>query len=250
MKLQFWILSALLLLSCNPTSPDGSVASVADDLSVEELEKKGFEMFQESPEAAIQVFKQVAVSYERQGNLVKAGISNLNIANVYDEYLAATDSAIVYSGKALKIWEAQKDTLQMANLYKYIGLLKGRSGKLDAAKSDIQYAIGLYEKTGFRQGIAVSEINLAEVCFMDQNYTESKALFSKSKEFWKENGDLGRVFTDNILGIRVYHQIGDQDKVEELINENKGIRSETALDDFILGKFDELIDELEKEAGR
>jgi hypothetical protein len=56
----------------------------------------------------------------------------------------------------------------------------------------------MYPKVGFAQGVAVSEINLADVCFRDNDYTESEALFVKSKDFWKGNGDLSRVFTNLI----------------------------------------------------
>lgn len=250
MKLQLWILLAITVFSCNPKSPDGNTSSITDDISIEELEQKGFEVFQESPEEAIQIFKQVAINYEKQENLKKAGIINLNIANVYDEYLERKDSALIYSERALRIWKEQKDTLQMANLYKYTGLLKGGLGKIDEAQSDIHQAIRMYETKGFGQGVAVSEINLAEVYFMDENYTESEALFSKSKDFWKGNGDLSRVFTDNILGIRIHTKMGDMGKAGKLIKENEDIMTQTELDDFIKNRFQELINEIEKGANR
>ena len=241
MKLPIWTLLAVLILSCNPKSPGEDTTANAVEINVEEYEKKGFEIFQENPREAIQIFKQVAVKYEKDENLKKAGITNLNIANIYDERLEETDSAIIFSKKALTIWRTQNDTLQMANLYKYIGLLKGRLGETEEAKADIQQAIGMYEKAGFAQGVAVSEINLAEVHLNTQNYKESEALFIKSKAFWKGNGDLSRVFTNNILGIRIYTEMEAPEKAGELIKENQEIMDQVELDGFIIDQFNELI---------
>ena len=237
-------------MSCNPKSPNGNSPSIIDDVNVEELEKKGFEVFQESPEEALQIFKRVAIQYEKRQNRKKAGITNLNIANIYDEHLAKTDSALIFSDKALTLWKTQNDTLQMANLYKYIGLLKGRLGKMDEAISDVYQAINMYEKIGFEQGVAVSEINLAEVYYMDQKYAESEKFFTKSKDYWKGNGDLGRVFSNNILGIRICAKLGDLSKAEQLIKENEEIMNHTDLNDFIKNRFQELIDEIEEAVNR
>ena len=250
MKSQIWIILAIGIMSCNSKSPDRSSPVESDTLSVEKLEKKGFEVFRESPEEAIRIFKKVAIKHENHENFNKAGITNLNIANIYDEYLERMDSALVYSEKALEIWKTQNDTLQMANLYKYIGLVKGKLGGIDEAKSDIRQAIMMYQKAEFEQGVAVSEFNLAEVYFREKNYTESEALFVKSKNFWKGKGDLGRVFTNNILGIKIYNVVGDKDKVEKLIEENKVITNQTGLDEFIITKFNELVYEIKKETSR
>jgi tetratricopeptide (TPR) repeat protein len=227
MKSKIWTILAIGIMSCNPKSPHGNTTAETDYLSVEELEKKGFEIFQESPGEAIIFFKQAAVIHEKNEHVKKAGITNLNIANIFDEYLEKTDSALVYSEKALEIWKRHYDTLQMANLYKYIGLLKGKSGKIDEAKSDIQQAIMMYQKVGFGQGVAVSEFNLADVYFRDKNFTEAEALFVKSKDFWNGNGDLGRIFTNNILGIKIYNMVEDKAKAEKLIEENKAIMNQT-----------------------
>lgn len=180
----------------------------------------------------------------------KAGITHLNIANLYDERLGQTDSALVWSEKALNIWMDQHDTMQMANLYKYTGLLKGRSGKMVEAISDIHQAIRLYEEAGFAQGVAVSEINLSEVYLRIDNYTESEALFTRSTDFWNGNGDLSRVFTNNLLGIRLYTEMGKPKKAEELIHENEDILKQTELDDFIINRYHELLDEIAQKTSR
>lgn len=148
------------------------------------------------------------------------------------------------------MWKVKNDTLQMANLYKYIGLLKGRLGEFEEAKTDIQQAIRMYQSVGFEQGIAVSEFNLAEVYFLEGNYMESEALFSKSKEFWSGMRDMGRVFISNLLGIRICRATGDVGQASQLIEENREILNQTNLNEFIVNRFNELVEEIESEPNK
>jgi len=235
-----------LIIRCTSNTTEEQDSSIKNEINVDSLAKEGFKMFQEAPEEAVQIFKQVARTYEKQEDLKQAGITNLNIANVYDEYLAQLDSALVYTEKSLSLWAVQQDTLQMANLYKYLGLLKGRTGSLEEGKSDIDRAIRLYQSVGFNQGIAVSEINLAEVLLEAKQVTKSEALFVNSTSFWKERGDLSRVFTNNILGIQIYDEMGEQEKIEVLIAENEEIMSQRELNVLIKNRFLELLDTIQR----
>jgi hypothetical protein len=45
MKSKIWTILAIGIMSCNPKSPHGNTTAETDYLSVEELEKKGFEIF-------------------------------------------------------------------------------------------------------------------------------------------------------------------------------------------------------------
>lgn len=237
MKLFTRLIFILAIGSCSTRQSNDPVHTESDNLSVEELENAGFEIFRESPEVAINIFKQVAKRHGVHKNYKSAGIANLNIANIFDEYLNELDSALVYSDRALEIWKKQDDTLQMANLYKYIGLLQGRIGEFVKAKSNLQEAIMMYREVGFEKGVAVSEINLADVYFENGYLAESDSLFLKSTKFWKESGDLGRVFTNNILGIRIYNRIGAKNEVNKLIGENRIIMDQVDLDEFIKNRF-------------
>jgi hypothetical protein len=59
---------------------------------------------------------------------------------------------------------------------------------------------------------------------------------------------LGRIFTNNILGIKIYNMVEDKAKAEKLIEENKAIMNQTELDEFIINRFNELIIEIKEEA--
>jgi len=231
----------MVLISCNSESINANKEQLIEVKSVEELEKDGFEMLKDFPQKAIPIFKQVAISYENQNNLKKAGQTNLNIASIYDEHSNKLDSALIYSNKSLEIWKRKNDTLQIANLYKYVGLLNGKAEKFEEAKSFISQAIKLYQDKGFEQGIAVSEFNLADVYFREKKFQESELLFNKATEFWRRKGSFSRVFTNNILGIRIYENLGKKNAVQQLINENIEIKNQNKLNGYIKNKFDELI---------
>lgn len=235
------------IISCTSDSTRKVAKELVEVQSVEELEKSGFQAFQEAPQKAIPIFKQVATKYEEQKNLKKAGQTNLNIANIYDEYSNEIDSALLYSHKSLKNWETRNDTLQIANLHKYIGLLKGKVGNFEEGKLSILEAIELYKAQGFKQGIAVSEFNLADLYFRQNKFEESELLLTKSIEFWKEQGQFSRVFTNNLLGIKLYDKIGKKEEVQKLIEENMEIKNKNKLNDFIENQFEKLIEEIKKE---
>lgn len=226
------------LMSCISNSNKHHTPDKIEEINIPALEQQGFKLFQENPQKAIPIFQEVAIAYQDVGNYKKAGITNLNIANIYDEHSNRIDSALIYAEKSLRIWTEHNDSLQIANLYKYIGLLKGKIGKFDEATTAIQEAIKIYQAKAFEQGIAVSEFDLADVYFRAKKYEESERLFAKSKAFWVTQNNQDRVYTNNILGIRLFEQTAKPTAVKQLIEENIAIEKRIALNDFIKNKFE------------
>lgn len=234
------VLCAILAFSCSSKKQADRRPELISTTSVEEKEHRAFRIYQDSARLAIQMFVEVADLYEKANNMKKVGLTNLNIANIYDEHLGNQKKALAYAKKAFAIWETLKDTLQMANLLKYVGLLEGRVGNLEKAKEAIDEAISLYKVQGFEQGLAVSRINLADVYFQEGGYLESERLFLMAKEYWNKKGDLGRVFTNNLLGIAIYEQLKKPDKREALIRECRDITSRIDVAAINLKKFEKI----------
>lgn len=243
----FIIIIISLFTSCKQKSKPQNTAVQTDKINVEKLEQEGFNVYQESPAAALKIFKVVASEYEKNENYKKAGLTNLNIANIYDEHIHNLDSAIYYSQYALHIWQTQKDTLQMANLLKYLGLLKGRNGQFSEAKATIQKAILHYEDIPFQQGVAVSKINLADTYFREKDYPNALKYYNQSTDFWWTQNERSRIYTNNILGIQILYTMNESKKAQHLIEENSIIEQEVAINDYAKNKFSELIIELNKD---
>ncbi len=235
------LILAIGFLSCNTEADKNEEKSTTNQTDVKTLEAEGFNLFQENPGKAIAIFQEVSSKYIEEKNYIKAGLTNLNIANIYDEYLSKPDSALYFSKKSLSIWKSIDDTLQQANLYKYIGLLKGKLGDYKSAKKDIHQAIKFYESVPFEQGIAVSQFNLANVYFEEGNKEESISLHEKALAFWKAQDDKNRIFTNNLFGIELYAKYGEEKKVEALIKENQDLAKSISLNDFLKNRFEELV---------
>ena len=48
------------------------------------------------------------------------------------------------------------------------------------------------------------------------------------------------------MGIRIYDKIGEAEKIEQLIKENEEILNQTELNDFIKGRFQEVVNDVNK----
>ena len=226
--------------SCkNKTTPKSTNTS---KINLEELEKQGFEAFQKNPKAAIPIFIEVATKAATAKDVKKAGLTNLNIANIYDEYVDKKDSALWFANQSLEIWKQADDTLQQANLYKYIGLLQGKIGSFDKAKTNIETAISFYEKKNFMQGKAVAEFNLADVYLQEGDTKKSMELFYKSTKFWKEKEKMDRVFSNNLFGIELFEKMGAKENIQILIEENNKLLPTLKFNDFLKNKYNTLLE--------
>jgi len=234
-KATYLLLLAIFAIACKP-STDNKGATI----STEKLEKQGFQLLEKEPRKAIAIFDQVSQGYLEEQNHKKVGLTYLNIANIYDEYLNIPDTALIYASKSLGIWNGLQDTIQQANLYKYSGLLKGKLGKYRLAKEDISRSIAMYQLMNFTEGATVAEVNLANICLQEGSLPQCKFLFDRTTKYWKETGNMDRVFTNNILGIEVSAKLRDKNRVNELIEENTQLMSSIKMNDYLRKRFEEV----------
>ncbi|MEZ5058367.1 MAG: tetratricopeptide repeat protein [Saprospiraceae bacterium] len=241
MRKQLKFMLLLVILSGFEVTGQEPKSTAVESNSAQKIEKDGYTLYQKSPEDALPTFKNVAKLYAYQKDYKKAGLTYLNIAGIYDENLGKPDSALIYAHESLQIWQEANDSLQQANLYKYIGLLEGKLGQFEKGKTAIQKAMKLYQILEFEEGLNVAKFNLANVYFQEKDYTNSKNLFQETINFWKEKGDAGRVFINNLFGIELYAAMNDAEGVKHLIDENKTLAPDAKLNDYLKRKFEELV---------
>ncbi len=211
---------------------------------VEDLEKEAFALFQKDPRSALPAFKKILEGFQQLDQNVKVARANLNIANIYDEHLNQIDSAQVYAQASLSIWKQENDSMQVANLLKYVGLLYGKAGQFKQAELNMKRAIRMYTSLGFEEGIAVSKHNLADVYLRKGNLHQSLSILKESTSFWRAQGNQGRVYSNNILEIEIQNLLGENDSVQALLSENNVISKETELDDLIVSRYEQMIKNL------
>lgn len=243
------LMTHLVLISCRQdnrksssiSNKTDSTAAVYSDLSVDELEQKALQKYQESPKSSIDIFKELALRFKAGNNVPKAAITNLNVANIYDEHFLDFTSAHHYASLSLDNWKAVKDDMQIANLKKYLGYLNGKLGNYETGKEEIMEAIRLYNKMAYDQGVAVSNFNLARVYYEEKNYEGAIKPFKDGLKYWTENENAGRIFTMNTFGMQLYRAVGDDEIALKLQQENNIMRTKVRLPESEVVKFEELI---------
>lgn len=162
--------------STNISDPKALIAEA------EAIEKKGFELFQSDPQKAIPYFEAAADMYDGANAMDKLGITFLNIANIYDEHTEHLDSALIYTTASLQVFKQIPDSMQMANLYKYKGLLLGKKKDFVNAKINILMATIIYQSLEYPQGIAVSNHNLASVLYEEGKVEDGLDILDQANE--------------------------------------------------------------------
>ncbi len=144
-----------------------------------------------------------------------------NSGFLLDEMECKYDSAKLKIDLAIRGWTYLKDTLNQANLLKYMGYLNGRLGDFEEAKIQIQKAIELYETQIFEEGIMVCKFNLARV-FEYQGLMDSAFILSnKVRDFWENKQDKSRVFVTNTYLIHLANLAKKNINIDSFIKDNQ-----------------------------
>lgn len=239
MRLSFVVgVFILLLYSCKQETKSDPI--YIDIKTIDSLEQLAMGNYHSDPQVSADVFEKVAGAYRERKNFKKSGIALLNVAGIYDEKLKDHPKALGFAKESLKDCIQFGDSIQIANLYKYVGFLEGMNKNYDKAKTDIAKAIDIYKELKFDQGIAVSSINMAKVLGQKGDTSSALRYFKKSKEFWKTKGNSSRVFDNNLVAIRILKRTNQSRQVRELIEENNLILENESINQYLLEEFAKL----------
>jgi len=162
-----------------------------------------------------------------------------NMAFEYDEVEDDIPNAFVFTSAALCYYQMRNDTLQIANLYKYIGRLYGRLGVFAAGKNYLEKAVALYKTQKFEKGIYVSYLNLASLYVTEGNFREAKKIGKEVRSFWTNNFDAGRLFDANTLLLECKTELSDQERTS-LIKANDSLLQNSKIPAIQQEKFKQL----------
>lgn len=188
------------------------------------FQKTGNESYMKGEgEQAIRAFIQAYDLYLQNNNTKAGAICLHSIAFAYDELLHDNKQALNYTGKSITIHRDIGDTLGMANMYKYAGMLKGRLGMYAAAKADIDVAISLFRQKEYAPGVAVSMFDLALVYIGEKKPDSAIHYLERAKEYWVAVDNPGRIFNLNNVYMDVLYSAKETMKCRAIINENEEI---------------------------
>lgn len=123
--------------------------------------------------------------------------------------------------KAIQLYEALGDTLNLAFTKKNKGLLLVRMGKTAAAKTELRAAIQLYRLKNTGAGVAAAQFDLARLFEYETKQDSAIYYAEQSRSYWKGQDDnLQIIVINNML---VYHllQLNKTEKAELVYNESK-----------------------------
>lgn len=118
-------------------------------------------------------------------------IQNKSFLN--DENNGSVDTSIHYARIALNNWISLNDTLNEANIRKYLGYIYGKNNQFIEGKLEIYKAIELYTYKNKDFGIAVSYYDLSKLFTYEKKYDSALIYIDKAINYWENKADTFRV---------------------------------------------------------
>ncbi|OFX68097.1 MAG: hypothetical protein A2X14_01480 [Bacteroidetes bacterium GWD2_33_33] len=196
-------------------NPNKEQEQIADSLM-----NLGYSFYNTEPLKFINFLDSAARLYDIAECLKKQALCYQNIAFVYQEKLQNFNKAEEFTLKSISNWREINDTLNEANLLKYLGAIQGELGKYDIAKSNIKCAINKFRLKQFNAGIAVSYYDLALVYEKEERSDSCIHFLNLNKKFFEAKNDTFRIFNVNNKLLYTYIKTNNFEQIEQLINSN------------------------------
>ncbi|MFT3933533.1 MAG: hypothetical protein QM726_07965 [Chitinophagaceae bacterium] len=137
-----------------------------------------------------------------------------------DEKYRQYKKALATIDKAIVLFTALGDTLDIANNRKYKGYLLGRMEKYKEAKNETKIAIELYQLKKMSAGVAVSQFDIARI-YEFENKTDSAIYYaSVACNYWKQKDVDLRVLIANNMLVSLYLKKDQPEKAIEVQHES------------------------------
>ncbi len=230
-KYYIYLVYLLLLSSCQSESKNAQLNT--SNLTGTQLDSIGYKYYSKDHDKASEAFLAAGQFHSKNKNHQAAAQSYLNLANLYDEGIEDQVTALKYAEVSLKHWQSISKPLQIANLKKYVGMLKGLTGNPKEGIKDIDEAVRIFASLNNKSGIAVSKFDLALVYEKTENYEMAIKLYEECVNYWTDFNNYGRVFSNHLLGLRLYHKTKDIDKLNALVEECERIRSNLKVNQYV-----------------
>lgn len=153
--------------------------------------------------------------------LLEIAIAIQNNGQRLDEELHDYKKSLQTIDKAITLYDALNDTLNLAFNKKYKGHLLLRLGKIPQAKAEIRTAINLYRLKNTGPAIASSQFDLARI-FEFENKTDSAIYYADvSRSYWKAHDDNLQILVIN--NMMVYHllQLNQTERAASVYHESQ-----------------------------
>lgn len=183
--------------------------------------KEAIHLYELNPDSTINLLKKSSLLFLKEGRYKDAATCLQNIAFTYEEKQKKYHEAIGYSLTSIYYWNMLKDSIGAGNIYKYLGLLYGKIGKVNLAVANVNKAIDYFTPTHFERGIAVCNYDMALIYFESNKIDSAIYYIQLSKEKWKEFNDSKRIFGINNKLINFYFKKKNLKYAQQILLENQ-----------------------------
>jgi|GEM_PF-2623136 len=120
----------------------------------------------------------------KAGNKKMAAICLHSVGFTYEEMKHDSKAALKYIEQSIPIHHELNDSMELGNMYKYTGMLKGKLGRYTAAHKDIDSSFYYFHSVGYMDGVAVSFYDRA-IVYKSEGKTDSALIFlSRAYHYW------------------------------------------------------------------
>jgi hypothetical protein len=161
-----------------------------------------------------------AIYFSKAGNQSFVALSYQNIAFAYEEKKNEPSKAIPYVNRAIDTWITLKDTVNLANILKYLGLLQSKTNDFVNAKSNMDKALELFRAKRFIPGQAVCYFDMA-MLYKARGYEDSTIfMLYKARDIWYQLKGYSRIQVINNQFIDLYTKNKSYSNVPAFIDDN------------------------------
>jgi len=215
-------------------------------VSIESLEEMAREKYDLAPGETIKIYQEIADRSRKIGNHQKSGETNFEIAKIYEEKFVDYANAIKFGKESLVDWEAAKDSKQIVNVQNYLGHIFIMDENFTEGEKSINEATKLSESLSYSQGIADANLNSAKMKYKQGNYEQALSHYKSSKQFWMKDGDQKKIFENNLIGIELYKELGQDKLANKLLRDSKEIARSIDLPKSMMDLFESQVEVADK----
>jgi len=211
-------------------------------ISLESLEEMAEEKYDLAPGETIKIYQEIADRSRKIGNHEKSASTNLEIAKIYEEKFVDYKNAVKFGLESMNDWKAAENSKQLVTVQNYLGHLYIMDEDFVKADSAIAEALSQSETISYAPGVAESNLNLAKMNYKKGNYEQALSHYKASKQFWMKEGDQKKIFENNLIGIELYKELGEDKLASKLLRDSKAIARDIDLPKNLMDLFESQVE--------
>jgi len=184
-----------------------------------ELEKRSISFKKTNTDSFIFYNKLATNSYEEANNDFGAARCLQNLGFYYQETKKDYVTAFLYISLSLEKWKKLGDTVNEANLVKYLALTCEYLGYHKLALEKTETAISMFKTVQYEPGVYVAYFDLGIIHFNAGDVTKARQNLLISKKYWLNKKNEVRLFAINNYILKCIKEKSDAEFIQ-IVEEN------------------------------